>query len=174
MVFFPTMAFIVPTRKGTFEIRESRSTPAGPRSRTLATFKELTEETIEKAQERAVKPPSADELREAALRGGAPVAPAPADRAARDLLGRLAKGQSPNPMLKRLLLDALTNEDRSDRPADPSATVSDSARSVSEWVGASARERGEALEDLLLLADALPLRRRPETIGFPPLAPVRP
>ena len=101
MVFFPTMAFIVPTRKGTFEIRESRSTPAGPRSRTLATFKELTEETIEKAQVRAVKPPSADELREAALRGGAPVAPAPADRAAPDLLGRLAKGQSPNPMLKR-------------------------------------------------------------------------
>ena len=61
------------------------------------------------------------------------------------------------------------NEDRSDRPTDPPAAVSDSARSVSEWVGASAGERGEALEDLLLLADALPLRRRPETIGFPRL-----
>lgn len=77
-------------------------------------------------------------------------------------------------MLKRLLLDALVNEDRSDRPTDPSATVSDTARSASEWAGASARQRGEALEDLLLLADALPLRRRPEKIGFPPLASARP
>ena len=163
------MAFIVQTRRGNFEIRESRSTPAGPRSRTLAGFKELTDETIEKARARAVKPPSADELREAALRVGAPIAPSPVDRTARDLLGKLAKGQRPNPMLKRLLLDALANEDRSDRPTDATATVSDAARSVSEWVGIGAKERGEVLEDLLLLADALPLRRRPETIGFPPL-----
>jgi hypothetical protein len=72
-------------------------------------------------------------------------------------------------MLRRLLLDALTNEDRRDRPSGPDATVSDAARSVGEWVGASAKERGDALADLLLLADALPLRRRPETIGFPRL-----
>lgn len=163
------MAFVVPTKRGNFEIRESHSTPAGPRSRTLASFKELTDETIEKARSRAAKPPSTDQLREAALRAGAPVAPPPVDRAARDLLGKLAKGQRPDPMLKRLLLDALANEDRSDRPTNPTATVSDAARSVSEWVGASAQERGEALEDLLLLADALPLRRRPETIGFPSL-----
>ena len=163
------MAFIVPTKRGNFEIRESHSTPAGPRSRTLASFKELTDETIEKARSRAAKPPSADQLREAALRAGAPVAPSPVDRVARDLLGKLAKGQRPDPMLKRLLLDALANEDRRDRPTNPAATVSDAARSVSEWVGASAQERGEVLEDLLLLADALPLRRRPETIGFPSL-----
>jgi hypothetical protein len=72
-------------------------------------------------------------------------------------------------MLRRLLLDALAHEDHSDRPAGPSAIVSDSARSVSEWVGATPAERGAALEDLLLLADALPLRRRPDTIGFPGL-----
>jgi hypothetical protein len=163
------MAFIVPTKGERFEIRESRSTPDGPRSQTLATFSELTDETIEKARSRAAKPPSAEELREAALRAGAPIAPPPVDRAARDLLGKLAKGQRPDPMLKRLLLDALANEDRRDRPTDPAASVSDAARSVSEWVGASAGERGEALEDLLLLTDALPLRRRPETIGFPRL-----
>jgi hypothetical protein len=168
------MAFIVPTKKGTFEVRESRSTPDGPRSRTLASFRELSDETIAKAQQRAAKPPSAEELREAALRAGAPVAGAPVDRAARDLLGKLAKGQQPEPMLKRLLLDALVNEDRGDRPTDPAATVSDAARSVSEWVGVSAKERGDALEDLLLLADALPLRRRSETIGFPRLQPARP
>jgi hypothetical protein len=166
------MAFIVPTRKGSFEIRESHSTPAGPRSRTLTTFTELTDDAIEKAQARSTKPLSAEELREAALRAGAPVAGPPVDRDARALLGKLAKGQRPDPMLKRLLLDALENEDRSDRPANPEATVSDAARSASEWVGASALERGEALADLLLLADALPLRRRPEKIGFPPLRPV--
>lgn len=165
------MAFVTPTKKGVFEIRESRSTPKGPRSRTLASFRELTDETIEKAQARAEKPPTAEELRRAALRAGAPVAPEPVDHAARDLLGRLAKGQRLDPMLKRLLLDALENEDRSDRPRDSSAAVSDPARSVSEWVGASPRERGDALADLLSLVDALPLRRRPETIGFPRLGP---
>ncbi len=72
-------------------------------------------------------------------------------------------------MLRRLLLDALANEDRSDRPTDPTAAVSDAARSVSEWVGATPAERGAALEDLLLLADALPLRRRADTIDFPRL-----
>jgi hypothetical protein len=163
------MAFVVSTKKGNFEIRESRSTPSGPRSRTLVSFKELTDETIEKARARAAKPPTADDLHEAALRAGAPVAAPPIDRAARELIGRLAKGERPDPMLRRLLLDALANEDRSDRPTDPTATVSDSARSVSEWVGTSPAERGAALEDLLLLADALPLRRRSDTIGFPGL-----
>jgi hypothetical protein len=163
------MAFIVPTKKGTFEIRESRSTPKGPRSRTLVTFRELTDEAIAKAQEKAVAPPSAADLRKAALRAGAPIAPAPVDRAARELIGRLAKGERPDPMLRRLLLDALANEDRDDRPPDPTATASDSARSVSEWIGTSPTERGAALEDLLLLADALPLRRRADTIAFPGL-----
>ncbi len=168
------MAFVISTKKGLFEIRESRSTPKGPRSRTLASFKELDDEAIAKAQARAAKAPTAEELREAALRAGAPLAPEPVDRAARELLARLAKGQRPDPMLKRLLLDALENEDRSDRPSDPTSTVSDAARSVSEWVGASPRERGDALADLLSLVDALPLRRRPEKIGFPRLGPALP
>lgn len=165
------MAFIVPTKKGTFEIRESHATPKGPRSRTLAAFKELDSKAIEKAQARATKPLAAEELREAALRAGAQVAPEPVDRAARELLGKLAKGERPDPMLKRLLLDALENDDRSDRPGDPAEIVSDAIRSVGEWVGATPRERGEALADLLSLVDAVPLRRRPETIGFPRLGP---
>jgi hypothetical protein len=163
------MAFVVPTKKGTFEVRESRSTPDGPRSRTLASFKELTDETIEKAQARAVKPPSAEELREAALRAGAPVGGEPVDTAARELLGLLANGKRLDPMLRRLLLDALVREDRSDRPTDPAATVSDSARSATEWIDASPKQRGETLRDLLLLADALPVRLRPTEIGFPRL-----
>jgi hypothetical protein len=165
------MAFVVPTRRGRFEIRESRSTPDGPRSRTLASFRELTEETIEKARARAEQPPPGpEELRAAALRAGAPVAPSDVDRAARELLARLGRGEAPAPMLRRLLLDALASPDRGGRPAAGEAAVSSSARSASEWIDASLRERGDALEDLLLLADALPLRRRPEKIGFPRLS----
>jgi hypothetical protein len=163
------MAFVVSTKPGRFEIRESRSTPQGPRSRTLASFTELTDEVIEKARERAEGPLSTAELKAASLRVGAPVAIPPINRAARDLLAQLAKGKSPEPMLKRLLLDALVNEDRRDSPRDPEATISESARSVSEWIGSSTRERGETLKDLLLVADALPLRRRPEAIAFPRL-----
>lgn len=150
-------------------MRESHSTPAGPRSRTLATFREMTDEVVEKARARATKQPSADELREAALRAGAPVAGAPVDEAARDTLRLLASGKRLDPMLRRLLLDALTREDRSDRPADPSATVSDTARSATEWIGTSPRQRSETLRDLLELADALPVRPRPTEIGFPRL-----
>jgi hypothetical protein len=163
------MAFIVSTKRGTFEVRESHSTHSGPRSRTLATFKDLTDEVVEKVRARATKPPSADELREAALRAGAPVARNPVDEAARDTLRLLANGKQVDPMLRRLLVDALTRMDRSDRPADPSASVSDTARSATEWIGASPKQRGEALRDLLELADALPVRPRPTEIGFPRL-----
>jgi hypothetical protein len=161
------MAFIVPTKRGTFEVRESRNTLAGPRSRTLATFTEMTDDVIEKAQERAEKAPSAEQLREAAIRAGAPVPGAPVDEAARLTLRLLANGKRLDPMLKRLLLDALEHEDRSDRPADSSATVSDTARSATEWIGADPQQRSKTLRDLLELADALPVRLRPPEIGFP-------
>jgi len=163
------MAFVVPTKKGNFEVRESRSTPEGPRSRTLATFKELDDAAIKKAQAKATKPLSADALREAALRAGAPVAGTPIDGAARELLGLIANGARPDPMLKRLLLDALAKEDRSDRPTNPEAVVSDAARAAAEWIDVSPRQRGDALRDLLLLADALPVRLRSDEIGFPRL-----
>lgn len=162
------MAFVVPTRRGGFEVRESRSTPAGPRSRTLATFKEMSDEVIEKARARASKPPSAEQLRAAALRVGAPVAEPPVDRAARETLRLVAGGERPDPMLRRLLLDALAPQEAGGR-AGAVATVSDAARSATEWIGASPERRAEALQDLLELADALPVRIRPAEIGFPRL-----
>ena len=45
------MAYVTARRDGAFEVRESRSTPAGPRSRTLATFRELDAATIEKVND---------------------------------------------------------------------------------------------------------------------------
>lgn len=148
------MAFVTANRQGRFEARESHATPDGPRSRTLATFRELDAATIEKIVERASRPTSREELVRAALRAGAPVAAPPVDEAARTTLRSIARGERPSPKLRRLLLDALND---------------DEVASAVEWLGTSAQERGEALRDLLLLTDAVPVRRRPKTIGFPRL-----
>ncbi len=147
------MAFVTVDRNGAFEVRESRATPEGPRSRTLATFRDLDEATIERALERASKPLSREDLVRAALRAGACIAARPVDEAGRTLLRLLARGESPDPKLRRLLLDSLAGE----------------AKSAEEWLGTSLAERGDALRDLLLLADAVPARRRSRTIGFPRL-----
>jgi hypothetical protein len=77
------------------------------------------------------------------------------DKAAREALQRLAKGERLDPMLRRLLLDALMDEDPCDRPHEPDALVSDAARSAVQWIAASPEERAEALVDLLLFTDAI-------------------
>lgn len=160
---------MVETKRG-FEVRESRSTPKGPRSRTLVTFKELSPEVIEKARARAAKAPEARELRDAAIRAGAPIAEDPPDRAARELLRLLGDGSTVEPKLRRLLLDSLAREERRTigAPApEPRPAVSDAARAAAQWIGASAEKRGAALVDLLGLADALPFEIRSREIDFP-------
>ena len=147
------MAFVTTARNGAFEVRESRLTPNGPRSRTLATFRELDATTIEKVIARAEGQPTREELVQAALRAGATVSAPPVDQAARSLLRSIARGEEPNPKLHHLLVDALAGE----------------TSSAEEWLGTSLTERGEALTDVLLLADAVPIRARPKTIGFPAL-----
>jgi hypothetical protein len=165
---FRILAFVVQTQPGRFEVRESRSTPQGPRSRTLASFREFDDGVLEKVQARAEKPPAAAELRDAAVRAGAPVAEPPLDEAAREVLRRMAKGERLNPMLRRFLLDALENGGRAEnsRRAMP---ISDAARSATEWIGVDAEARSDVLRDLLELADALPIRPRTEEIGYPRL-----
>jgi hypothetical protein len=146
------MAFVTATKRGGFEIRESQSTPKGPRSKTLATFRELDDGVIEKARARATKPVSPEELREAATRAGAPTAWTPIDRAARELISELSKGRELDPTLRRLLADLLGGKEV------PAA----------EWMSSSLEERGRALVDLLLLADAIPSdRRRRKSLAFP-------
>jgi len=161
------MAFVIATRKGSFEIRESHSSPAGPRSRTLASFRELTDEVIQKARERAANPPSAEELRRAARRAGAPVAREPIEQAARELIAELAKGKRLDPTLRQILIELLERGYRESR--DPSPR-NDAARAISTWMAATPEERGRALVDLLLLADALPAGgRRGKPLDFPKL-----
>jgi hypothetical protein len=161
------MAFVVPTKRGEFEIRESRSTAKGPRSRTLATFKELSDEVIAKAREKAAKPPDPKDLRDAARRAGATVAPEPIDRAARELISELGKGRDLDPGLRRMLVDLLADEGKP-------RSAGDAVHSVAEWMSATPEERGRALVDLLLLADALPHGGRVgKPLEYPPLTSTR-
>lgn len=161
------MAYVVARRPGRFEVRESESTAKGPRSRTLVAFEELTEETIQEARRRAGKPLTADDLKKAARRAGAPVARRPVDRAARELIAELAKGRRLDRGLRQILLDLLEKGDRDG--ADPSP-AGDAARDVAEWMAATPAQRGKALVDLLLLADALPSGgRRGKPLEFPRL-----
>jgi hypothetical protein len=78
-----------------------------------------------------------------------------ADEAIRQTLRLIARGERPTPMLRRLLSDALTDENPGDRPYDPDALVSDAARSALQWIAASPEARTEALVDLLLFTDAI-------------------
>ena len=161
------MAFIVPTTRGRFEVRESHSTPKGPRSRTLVSFRELDDAVIEKAREKTAKTLDPAKLRHAARRVGAPVARSPIDRAARELIAELAKGHRPDPSLRHILASLLRDdcEEGSERPP-----VSEAARSVAEWMAAPPAARGKALVDLLLLADALPhAGRQGKPLRFPRL-----
>ncbi|HEX4805331.1 MAG TPA: hypothetical protein VFU94_05475 [Conexibacter sp.] len=153
--------YVVPRKNGAWELRESASTPAGPRSRTLATFRTLTSDVIERARSRATAPTDAAEVRRAAARAGAPIAASDADRAAGELLGELGRGRAPRPLLRALLADALAD---APRPA-----LSDNARAAAAWVAAGAQARGDALRDLLLLADRLPAPRTPRR-PFPRIA----
>lgn len=161
------MAFVVPTRKGSFEVRESSSTDGGPRSRTLVSFRELTDEVIAKAREKAIKPPGVEELRRAARRAGAPVAREPVEQAARELIAEMARGRRLDPTVRQILLELLQRGYRENPKPSP---ANEAARAVSLWMAATPEERGRALFDLLLLADALPSGgRRGKPLNFPRL-----
>ena len=162
------MAYVVATKPGLFEVRESVSTPRGPRSRTLAGFREMTAETIEKVQAKSEKAPTAAELTRLALRAGAPVRGSELDVAASETLRRIASGEQPDPKLRRLLLDALS-EDSVGLSSRSKSFISDAARAASQWIGVNSEDRADALRELLELADALPIRPRPPEIGFPRL-----
>jgi hypothetical protein len=153
------MTYVVLRPGERWEARESRSTAAGPRSRTLATFKTLTPDVLERIRTRSSTMFDARELRKAALRAGAPVAGDDADRAAGELLAKLATGGKPRPALRALVVDALDYG---------GPEPSHAAKAAARWAAATPVERGETLRDLLLLADHLPPRRtQPRAPRFP-------
>jgi hypothetical protein len=155
------MAFVLDRGGGKWEMRESYTTPEGPRSRTLATFRTLTPDTIAHAQARSSKDLDASKLRQAARRAGAPVTAPPSDRSAGELLSQLAEGRRPRPLLARLLIQALSQD---------GGQPEDNLQAAAAWITASSERRGETLRDLLLLSDYLPRARTREHERFPRIA----
>ncbi len=158
------MAYLVQRGLGRFEIRESFSTPRGARSRVLARFSgALTRDALERAAARATRPFDARALVRRARARGVPVRERSREPEARALLARLRRGGPLDPALAEPLRRALAR-----MPEEP---VPEALAEVSEWVGASAAERGAALRELLDLygriARSRPPRRRREGARFP-------
>jgi len=158
------MAYLVRRSPSRFEIRESHSTPRGPRSRVLASFLgTLTRDVLDRAAARATRPFSAAALVRRARTLGIPVLERSREPEARALLSRLRRGDPLDPVLAASLRHALARL--------PETPIPQSLAEVSDWVGASAAERGTALRELLDLygriARSRPPRRRRERSRFP-------
>jgi len=158
------MAFVVAKPKARFEIRESVTTPAGPRARTLASFRILTEGVIAEAASRAGRPFDAEKIRARAAALGAPRRSHDAAASARALVAQLRDGEGLPPALVDELRRVLPRR-RTDTPEIP-----DSLESAVEWIGADDASRGRALRDLLDVASRIPARPRPAASSFPRLS----
>jgi len=151
-------------RGGRIEIRESVATREGPRSRVLAGFAgALTPDVLARAARRASRPFDAAAVARRAREQGIPVSDVPEEPEARALLARLRRPDRLDPRLVTVLREQLARARAEPLPAE----VAD----VADWIGASDRERGAALHDLLRLADRVlqgrPERRRPPQPAFP-------
>ena len=136
------------------EIRESRSTPAGPRSFTLAGFRgALTPDVLAQAASRATRPFDAEALRESARARGIAVSEQRRDPAARGLIALLQRGGAPDPVLVSLLRELLGRV-----PAEP---IPEHLADAAEWVGQPDTARGRALRGLLRTADRILRSRAP-------------
>jgi hypothetical protein len=153
------MAFVVTRRDGRFEIRESLATPAGPRAHTLATFRALTDAVLDQAEGRATRPFDRRHVEVKAVAAGAQRDSRQTARLAHHLLEDLHSGRSLPPALAAALA----------RELGDATPLPDSLPAMADWFGATARERGEALRDLLRLTDRLPPGRPRRGKRFPRL-----
>ena len=158
------MAYLVRRGGGTVEIRESRSTPRGPRSRQLVRFSgALTPAILARAAAAASRPFDEQVLRRRAVVMGIPAPLNAPEHEARALLARLRRDDPIDPAIAGLLLRALENA--------RTASVPEHLADAAEWIGASKSERGAALRELLdafgrIAASRPPRRARPEA-SFP-------
>jgi hypothetical protein len=140
------MAFVVKRADGRFEIRESEAGAKGPRARTLATFRRLSDDVLDRAATRARHPFDREIVRQRAVAlgvaAGAPEATAPA----RALVGELERGGTVPPAVAAMLIRRL---------APMAGVPPDSLDDAAMWLGRSDEDRGRALYDLLLLSDAV-------------------
>jgi len=155
------MSYVVRRPGGRFEIRESYSTPRGPRARTLAGFRGLTPAVLDQVEERARGPVDRQALAQRAAELGAPIQGGDARALARGLLVELEAGRTLPPVLAAVLASRLDTR---------SHGVPDSIPPVIEWMGASAERRGHALRELLRVASLMPAPRRVDMpLAFPAL-----
>ncbi len=142
------MAYLVARDGSRFDLREAIATRAGPRSRTLATFRApLTPEVLERAALRATRPFDRAAILVRAAQLGVATTERREDRAAREVLALLGAGAAIDPVLVTLLRDALARA--------PAAPVPERLAEVAEWVGAPIERRGAAVRDLLRLSDRI-------------------
>jgi hypothetical protein len=158
------MAYLVRRSPTRVEIRESRTTARGPRSRVLASFSgDLTRDVLAQAAARAERPFDAEGLVRRARVLGVPVRDHAREPEARALLARLRRPDPLDPVMVTLLRRALEAPDAGPVP-EPLAEVA-------EWVGAPDAERGRALRELLDLygriAASRPAPRTRERRRFP-------
>ena len=158
------MAYLYARKSGRVEIRESRSTPRGPRSRTLASFRgTLTEAHLDRAEMASAGGFDREAIRSRARALGVPIARSSADSEACELIAQLRRGAHIDPVLVGVLREQLDGR--------VSAPVPDNLAEVVEWIGASDSERGEALRDVLRLYDTIArsrdARREPGVARFP-------
>ncbi len=158
------MAYFVRRDRDRIEIRESRTTPRGPRSRQLTRFVgPLTPAVLARAQARATRPFDARALTRRALVLGIPVLTRSPEKEARALLERLQRKDPIDPVIAGLLVRALDGVG--------TAPVPEHLAEVSEWIGAAPAARGAALRDLLdtfgRIAASRPSRRARPRQTFP-------
>jgi len=144
-----------------YEIRESVSTPAGPRARTLATFRVLTADVIAHASSRAQRSFDADTIRARAAALGVPRHERAAAATASRLLAQLRAGEQLPPVLAGELRAALP---------DAWAERPDSLAEAVDWIGVDEATHGRALRELLDVASRVPARPRPAALSFPRLS----
>jgi hypothetical protein len=164
MVTFVTMAYLVRRSAHRIEVRESRLTPRGARSRVLASFEgALARDVLARAASRASRPFDAAALLRRARALGIPVSERSREPEARALLARLRRGDPLDPALADALRRALARL--------PEAPVPEPLVEVAEWIGASTAERGAALRELLELYGRIeasrPAPRRRARARFP-------
>jgi hypothetical protein len=158
------MAYLVHRDGDRVEIRESRSTPRGPRSRQLARFSgPLTPAVLARAEANASRPFDASALVRRARVMGIPVETRAPESEARALLARLRRDDPIDPVLADLLVRALGDVARAPVPED--------LAEASDWIGATPAARGAARRDLLdtfgRIAASRPRRRTRPRRSFP-------
>ncbi len=150
------MAYVVRRANGSWELRESLTTPRGPRSHTLTSFRRFRPGVVARAVRAAKRPITPDEVYATLEHAGA--VSSGADEAARALLAEAGAGRLPSPGLRRLVLGALGDPNEHDLPG----------QGAGEWLTATEADRGETIRDLMRSTDRLPLPP-PQPLAFPPL-----